>query len=116
MKPEGIDVAVVGAGQAGLAVGYSLRQAGAGFKILERADSIASAWRQRWESLTLFTPRRYDSLPGLLFPGDADGYPTRDEVIAYLQRYAATFELPVHLETEVRRLAANDGAFVLETD
>ena len=56
--------------------------------ILEAADSIGSAWRERWDSLTLFTPRRYDALPGLPFPGDPDGYPTRDEVIAYLERYA----------------------------
>ena len=62
--------------------------------ILDRASSIGAAWRERWESLTLFTPRRYSALAGLPFPGDPDGYPTRDEVIAYLERYAATFGLP----------------------
>ena len=56
--------------------------------IVDAADSIGAAWRSRWDSLLLFTPRRYDSLPGLDFPGDSDGYPTRDEVIAYLEQYA----------------------------
>ena len=71
-----VEVAVIGAGQAGLAMGYFLRRQGRRFVILERADSIGSAWRERWESLTLFTPRRYSALPGLLFPGEPDGYPT----------------------------------------
>ena len=64
-----VDVAVVGGSQAGLAMGYYLRELGRQFVILERADSIAPAWRERWDSLTLFTPRRYSALPGLPFPG-----------------------------------------------
>ena len=109
------EVVVVGAGQAGLAMGYHLAQRGLRFAILERSDSIGPAWRERWESLTLFTPRRYDSLPGLLFPGDPDGYPGRDEVIAYLEHYAERFDLPVELETEVERVTSEDGVFALET-
>jgi putative flavoprotein involved in K+ transport len=111
-----VDVAVVGGSQAGFAMGYYLRELGRRFVILERADSIAPAWRQRWDSLTLFTPRRYSALPGLPFPGDPDGYPTRDEVIAYLERYAETFELPVELNSEVRRLSEANGGFVLELE
>jgi putative flavoprotein involved in K+ transport len=65
---DAIRIAVIGAGQAGLAMGYFLRRQGRRFVILERADSIGVAWRQRWESLTLFTPRRYSALPGLPFP------------------------------------------------
>src|SRR5205814_9298372 len=86
------------------------------FVILERAGSIAAAWRERWASLTLFTPRRYNSLPGLPFPGDPDGYPTRDEVIAYLQHYEETFELPIELNSKVERLRAENGRFLLEVD
>lgn len=107
---------MIGAGQAGLAMGYFLARQGRKFVILDRADSIAAAWRDRWDSLTLFTPRRYNSLPELPFPGDPDGYPTRDEVIAYLEQYADRFELPIELNGPVRRLTAEDGRFVLEVD
>jgi putative flavoprotein involved in K+ transport len=110
------DVVVIGAGQAGLAMGYFLSRQGRRFVILDAADSIGAAWRERWESLTLFTPRRYNSLPRLPFPGDSDGYPNRDEVIAYLEQYAETFELPIELNSPVRRLTAEDGRFVLEVD
>ncbi len=110
------DVVVVGAGQAGLAIGWFLARQGLRFVIVDRAGSVGAAWRERWDSLTLFTARRYDSLPGLEFPGEPDGYPGRDEVIEYLERYVETFELPLELSTEVRRLSNEDGAFVLELD
>src|SRR5947208_9983735 len=113
---ERVEVVVIGAGQAGLAVGYFLARAGRRFLIVDGADSIAVAWRGRWDSLTLFTPRRYDSLPGLAFAGDPDGYPRRDEVIAYLEQYAAAFELPVELQSAVRSLGANGGRFVVGLD
>jgi putative flavoprotein involved in K+ transport len=108
------EVVVVGAGQAGLAIGHHLRRLGRDFVVVDRADSIGSAWRARWDSLALFTPRRYDALPGLPFPGDPAGYPSRDEVIAYLERYAQTFELPVELSSEVRALDRADRHFRLE--
>jgi putative flavoprotein involved in K+ transport len=108
------EVAIIGAGQAGLAIGYFLRQQDRRFRIFERASELAPAWRQRWDSLTLFTPRRYSGLPGLSFPGDPDGYPTRDEVIGYLEHYAETFELPVEFDAEVEKLERDDeGRFLL---
>ena len=110
------EVVVIGAGQAGLTMGYYLAQQGRRFVILERGDSVASAWRERWQSLTLFTPRRYSALPGLPFPGDPDGYPTRDDVIEYLERYAETFELPTEFNSNVRRLSGKDGRLVLEVN
>src|SRR4051794_13085083 len=70
-----LDVAVIGAGQAGLAIGHFLARAGRRFMILEAGESVATAWRDRWDSLVLFTSRRYDGLPGLPFPGDPGGYP-----------------------------------------
>jgi putative flavoprotein involved in K+ transport len=109
-----VEVAVVGGGQAGLAMGYYLREQGRRFVIFERGDSVAPAWRERWDSLTLFTPRGYSALPGLPFPGDPDGYPIRDEVITYLERYAETFELPIELGSAVRRLSHEGDRFVLE--
>ena len=121
LKPRAVqtvdhEVAVIGAGQAGLTMGYYLTQQGRRFVILERSDSVASAWRERWESLTLFTPRRYSGLPALPFPGDPDGYPTRDEVITYLENYAARFELPIDFSGNVRGLAREDDRFVLQID
>jgi FtsP/CotA-like multicopper oxidase with cupredoxin domain/thioredoxin reductase len=110
---EHFDVVVIGAGQAGLAIGHGLARPGRRFLIVDRADSIGAAWRGRWDSLVLFTPRRFDSLPGLAFAGDLDGYPTRDEVIAYLEQYAAAFELPVELGSAVRSLDAGGGRFVV---
>jgi putative flavoprotein involved in K+ transport len=111
-----VAVAVIGAGQAGLAMGYFLRRQGSRFVILQRAAEIAPAWRERWDSLTLFTPRRYCALPGLPFPGDPDGYPIRDEVIAYLERYAEAFDLPIQLNSEVKKLEFGDGRFCLKLD
>jgi putative flavoprotein involved in K+ transport len=112
-----VEVAVIGAGQAGLAVGHFLERERRRFLILERAGELAPAWRERWESLTLFTPRRYSALPGLPFPGDPDAYPTRDEVVAYLESYAETFELPVVLNSQVEALEREGaGRFRLELD
>jgi putative flavoprotein involved in K+ transport len=112
--PNHYDVAVIGAGQAGLTMGYELAQQNRRFVILDTAESVGAAWRTRWDSLTLFTPRRYDSLPGLEFPGDPDGYPGRDEVIAYLESYAETHDFPVQLGSEVRSVRNENGGFRLE--
>jgi putative flavoprotein involved in K+ transport len=109
------EVAVVGAGQAGLAMGYFLRGQGRAFVILESADHVAPQWRGRWDSLKLFTPRRYDSLPGLQFPGEPDGYPGRDEVVAYLDSYAQVFDLPIRLSSEVRALRREGDVFAIQT-
>ena len=109
-----VDVAVIGAGQTGLAVGYFLKRTGRDFILLDAADSVGSAWRSRWDSLTLFTPRRYSALPGLAFDGDPDSYPTRDEVIDYLERYAEKFELPLELNTEVSELTVGADRILLE--
>ena len=111
-----LEVAIIGGGQAGLAIGYYLGQQDGRFRILERARELAPAWRERWDSLTLFTSRRYSGLPGLPFPGDPDGYPTRDDVIAYLE---ATRRLRAADRARQRGQAARsrrDGRFRLELD
>jgi putative flavoprotein involved in K+ transport len=110
----GYEVLVIGAGQAGLTLGYYLRQVGARFLIVDAADHVGSAWAQRWDSLVLFTPRRYNAMPGLSFHGDPDQEPTRDEVIAYLHRYATEFDLPVQLNSAVTALHHADGRYVAE--
>jgi putative flavoprotein involved in K+ transport len=116
MSESDFDVVVIGGGQAGLAMGYYLQEQARGFVIFERGDSVAPAWRERWDSLRLFTPRGYSSLPGLPFPGDPDEYPTRDEVIAYLERYAETFELPIEFNSDVRRLSRDGERFVVDVE
>ena len=106
------DTIIIGGGQAGLAIGHLLADRGRQFTILEAGDAPASAWRQRWDSLRLFTPARYDNLPGKPFPGDPDHYPTRDEVVAYLTDY--TRDLPVQLGSRVDRLHRIDDGYLVE--
>jgi len=110
------DVVVVGGGQAGLALGYFLARHGVDFVILEAAKEPAAAWRERWASLKLFTPARYDSLPGLAFPGDPDSYPRRDDVVSYLSDYVRRFELPVELGSRAQALRKTNGAYLIELD
>jgi putative flavoprotein involved in K+ transport len=112
---RGYDVLVIGAGQAGLTVGYYLREAGLRFLIVDAAEQVGSAWRERWESLALFTPRRLNAMPGLPFDGDPDREPTRDEVIEYLGRYATELDLPVELRTPITALDDRDGRFAAES-
>ena len=113
---ERFDVAVIGAGQAGLAMGHFLAKEGRHFTVLEASESVGAAWRSRWDSLVLFTSRRYDSLPGLPFPGDPDDYPTRDEVISYLEHYASTFDLPVEFNSRVRSVSSAGDGFVIDLE
>jgi putative flavoprotein involved in K+ transport len=113
---ESREVIVVGGGQAGLAIGYLLARQGRDFTILEAADTPAAAWRERWDSLRLFTPVRYDSLPGRAFPGDPDTYPGRDDVVAYLSDYARDFELPVELNSRVSAVRAATTGYFVELD
>jgi putative flavoprotein involved in K+ transport len=108
------DVVVVGGGQAGLAIGYFLAQQGRDFTILDAAAQPAAAWRERWDSLRLFTPARYNALPGFAFPGDPDRYPGRDEVVAYLTEYARRFDLPVELDSAVRSIRRANGGYLVE--
>jgi len=110
------DVVVVGGGQAGLAIGYYLARQGRDFTILEAAAEPAAAWRRHWDSLKLFTPARYDALPGLPFPGDPDRYPGRDEVAEYLTNYARHFALPVELDSPVRAIRRRGTGYLAELD
>jgi cation diffusion facilitator CzcD-associated flavoprotein CzcO len=90
-----LDVVVVGGSQAGLAMAWHLARQGLRFVVLEAGPEVGHVWRNRWDSLKLFTPAQFDALPGLAFPAPADTYPTKDPVADYLQTYAKTFDLPV---------------------
>jgi putative flavoprotein involved in K+ transport len=116
MSPERCEVVVVGGGQAGLAIGYFLARQRRDFVILEAAEQPAAAWRERWDSLQLFTPARYNSLPGLAFPGDRDSYPGRDAVASYLTDYARHFDLPVALHSRVRSIRRANGGYAIALD
>ena len=109
-----LDVLVIGAGQAGLAAGYWLRDSGLSYALLDAHERVGEAWRQRYESLVLFTPRRYSALPALRLSGDPEGYPTKEEMADYLEDYAVHFRLPV-LAGRVTRLERLDGNFVATT-
>jgi putative flavoprotein involved in K+ transport len=102
---------VIGGSQSGLAVGYYLKQRGLPFVILDENDRIGDAWRKRWDSLRLFTPGRYDGLPGMAFPGSPWSYPTKDETADYLEAYARKFELPIRTGVKVDRLAKAGDRF-----
>ena len=117
MKPDipRHEVIVIGGGQAGLAIGYFLARQGRDFRILEAAPEPGAAWRERWDSLKLFTPVRYSGLPGLAFPGDPDSYPGRDDVAAYLSDYARHFHLPVNCNRTVASVCKADAVYLIET-
>jgi len=110
---ERINTVVVGAGQAGLSVGYHLSRLGVPFVILEAGSRIGDVWRWRWDSLRLFTPRRFASLDGWPFPGAAHTFPTKDEMGDYLEAYARELALPVQLNTRVERVSRQGRGFLV---
>ncbi|NUU75376.1 flavin-containing monooxygenase [Paenibacillus xylanilyticus] len=95
------DCIVIGGGQSGLAAAYYLQQARRSFILLEKSEEHLGSWANYYDSLTLFSPAAYSSLPGLIFPGGANYYPRRDEVVQYLISYAATFKFPIYSGQEV---------------
>lgn len=115
-SPERFEVVVIGAGQAGLSVGYHLKRRGIRFVILEANPRVGDAWRNRWDSLRLFTPARFDSLDGMPFPAPPRYFPTKDEMGDYLENYARTFDLPVRTGMRVTRLSRNAGKYRVEAD
>lgn len=111
MIEEIVDLAIIGAGQAGLATAYCLKELGIDPLLLEAAPAIGTSWRNRYDSLKLFTPSQYSSLPGMRFPAPADHYPTKDEVADYLASYASAWALNVRTGTEVMELSRQSDHF-----
>jgi putative flavoprotein involved in K+ transport len=110
-----LDVAVIGGGQAGLAMAWHLAHQQLRFVVLEAGFELGGTWRSRWDSLRLFTPTQYDALPGMPFPGPPDTYPGKDAVAAYLNDYAAAFSLPVKLNARVTSLSKTAEDFEIRT-
>lgn len=111
--PERFETVIIGGGQAGLSVGYHLAKRGRPFVILEANERIGDSWRKRWDSLSLFTPARYDGLAGWPFPAADWSFPTKDEMADYLEAYASHFELPVRTDVRVEGLSRNGERFVV---
>ena len=111
MNRDEIHTVVIGGGQAGLAVGYHLRQRGLPFVIVDENQRVGDVWRNRWDTLRLFTPGRLNGLPGMPFPCPSSAFPSRSEVADYLESYARTFELPVRTGMKVKRLSSAGGRF-----
>jgi putative flavoprotein involved in K+ transport len=110
---EQFETIIIGGGQAGLSVGYYLAKRGRPFLILDASERIGDSWRKRWDSLRVFTPARYDGLPGWPFPAPARSFPTKDQVADYLEAYAARFDLAVRSGVRVDRLTKEGKRYVV---
>ena len=115
-RVERFNTIVVGGGQAGLSVGYHLQQHDVDFVIVDAQERVGDVWRNRWDSLRLFTPAKYSGLPGVPFPAPAMHLPDKDEVADYLERYAERFDLPVRSGTRAESLVRDAERWVLRTN
>jgi putative flavoprotein involved in K+ transport len=113
---EYVETLVIGGGQAGLAMGYQLSQRDLTYRIIDANERVGDAWRNRWDSLRLFTPNRLNRLPGMRFPGFRWGFPSKDEWADYLESYARKFDLPVETGVRVERLTREGDRFVATSE
>ena len=114
ITPPRVSTVVIGAGQTGLAAGYYLAQRGVQFVILEANERVGDSWRNRWDSLRLFTSARYDGLPGLPFPAKWHSFPTKDAMADYLEGYAGHFKLPIYTGVRAERLWKEGELYVVD--
>jgi putative flavoprotein involved in K+ transport len=112
---EHLETVVVGAGQSGLAAGYHLAQRGLPFVILDAGEQVGDTWRSRWDSLRLFTPGRFSSLPGYANPAGPAGFAGKEEFADYLAAYAERFALPVRCGVRVHQAVVRGDGFELDT-
>lgn len=110
---ERYDTVVIGGGQAGLVTGYYLEETDQEYVILDGSERIGDAWRNRWDSLRLFTAARFSALPGMALPVGPHSFPTKDDIADYLETYAQRFELPVELGRRVDGISRQDDGFIV---
>jgi putative flavoprotein involved in K+ transport len=108
-QAERVDTLIIGAGQAGLSAGYHLTRRGMKFLILDADERVGDHWREQYDSLRLYSPARFDGLPGMRFPASSYHFPTGREMGDYLEAYAAKFKLPVVSGTRVDAVRPADG-------
>jgi len=111
LNPEKYNVIVIAAGQAGLSVGYFLKKNNIDFLILDANERVGDSWRNRWDTLRLFTPARFNGLAGMPFPSDPNYFPTKDEMGDYLEEYAQHFKLPVRNNIKVDGLSREENKY-----
>lgn len=109
------DTLIIGAGQAGISIGYYLKKTNQKFLIIDKVSELGDSWKERYDSLVLFTPRMYSSLPDMKMEGDPHGFPNKDEVADYLRKYVEEYDIPVRLHTEVVNVSNQNEGFIVKT-
>lgn len=112
---EKVDAVVIGAGQAGLSSAYELARRDVSHVVLEAGARVGNQWRNRWDSLRLFTPARFDGLPGSKFPAPPDSFPGKDQLADYLEVYGTEHRLPVRTGVKALSLERSGEGYRLET-
>ncbi len=108
-------IVVIGGGQSGLAAAHALHELNVSALVLEAGDRPTGSWPQYYDSLRLFSPAGFSSMPGMRFPGDPDHYPARDEVAGYLDRYADAIGVEIQTRTRVTSVRGEHGGFEIAT-
>jgi len=115
LEPQRFHTIIIGAGQIGLAAAFHLAQRGVDFVVLDAAARVGDSWRQRWDSLKLFTPAAWINLPGWSYPSKGfSDFPSKDETADYLEAYAKKFSLPVRSGVRVSRLFKRAGGLAVD--
>jgi putative flavoprotein involved in K+ transport len=112
MTHQDVETLIIGAGQAGLATAYRLTRAGRDVLVVDAHDRVGDGWRHQWDTLKLYSPAKFDGLPGMPFPAKAWSFPGKDDVADYFESYAERFELPLLLGRRVDRLAADGDRYL----
>ena len=110
------DVIIVGAGPAGLAAAASMGALRLEATVLEKANAVGSVWRRHYDRLHLHTDRGHSGLPGMAMPRAYPTYPSRDQVVEYLESYAAHFRIQPVFNTTVTKITRNGARWIVDTD